>query len=99
VQGTWQVSAPGLIGQPLPLTFQQQYQHVSGAVIENGKRIPITGGKIDGGRINFRVALPGGASEFSGVVDGQRIQGTVAQAGRAISWTAVKTPAPSAAVR
>ena len=96
VHGTWQVSAPELIAQPLPLALQQQHQYLSGVMVEQGKRVPIAGGRIEAGRISFKVTLPAGAYEFSGIIEGDRMRGEAVQAGRTIAWTAVKTPAPNA---
>jgi 16S rRNA G966 N2-methylase RsmD len=100
VQGTWQVSAPGLLAQALSLTLQQQYQYIRGAIVEDGSRVPIAGGKIEAGRISFKATLPRGAYEFSGLVEGERMRGdAVLEGGPSIPWSAVKTAVPSVIAR
>jgi hypothetical protein len=100
VQGTWQVSAPELRLQALPLTLEQQYQYISGAIVDDGKRVPIADGKIVAANVSFKVSLPSGVHEFSGVVDGDRMRGAaVLGAGPPIPWSALKAPAPIAAAR
>ena len=91
VRGTWQVTAPGLMAQPVPLRLEQQYQVVRGDVNESGTVVPLNAGKLEARRITFKVSLPGGAYEFSGLVDGDRMSGEVVQGGRAVPWTAVRT--------
>ena len=90
VHGVWQVSAPGLISQPSALTLEQQYQFVQGGVTDKGRRVPLAGGKLDADRITFKLELPAGAYEFSGVVDGERMRGEAVQGGRSVPWTAVR---------
>ena len=91
VQGAWQISAPGLSSEPLPLTLQQQYQMLEGAGTARGKRVPLAGGKVDADHVLFKLALPGGTYEFKGVVDGERMRGEAVQGGRSVPWTAVKS--------
>jgi hypothetical protein len=90
VQGAWQVSAPGLSPDPIALTLQQQYQMLEGAADVRGTRVPVTAGKVQADRVAFRLALPGGASDFAGVVDGERLRGEAVQGGRSVPWTATR---------
>jgi hypothetical protein len=95
VRGTWQLNAPGLLQQASLLRLDQQYQVLRGDLADNGKVSPLASGKLDARRITFRLALPDGVREFSGVVEGDRMSGEVAQGGRSIPWTAVRSgPAP-----
>jgi hypothetical protein len=96
VQGVWQVSAPGLMREALPLTLEQQYQFVQGGVMDKGRRIALAGGKLEADRIMFRLTLPGGACEFNGVVEGERMRGEAVQGGRSVQWTAVKAAGAAA---
>jgi hypothetical protein len=96
VRGTWQVSAPGLLHETSSLRLDQQYQVLRGDLAENGKLLPVTSGKLDARRISFRLALPDGIHEFSGVVDGDRMSGEAGQGGRSVRWTAVRSGATSA---
>lgn len=91
VRGTWQVSAPGLLHQTSSLRLDQQYQVLRGELADNGKLVPVASGRLDARRISFKLALPDGVREFSGVVDGDRMSGEVAQGGRSIPWTAVRS--------
>jgi hypothetical protein len=91
VQGAWQVNAPGLSSEPIALTLQQQYQVLKGAADAGGKRVALTHGKLDAERVAFKLALPDGTYDFSGVVDGERMRGEAVQGGRSVAWTAVKS--------
>jgi len=97
VRGAWGLSAPGLTAQPLALALEQQYQFVQGVAAGNGKSVPLTGGKLDADRITFKLALPGGAYEFKGVVEGERMLGEAVHAGRSVPWSAVRTPGVASA--
>jgi hypothetical protein len=91
VQGAWQVSVPELSPEPIALTLQQQYQVLKGATDARGKRMPVTNGRLEAERVAFRLALPEGTYDFSGVVDGERMRGEAVQGGRRVAWTAVKS--------
>jgi SAM-dependent methyltransferase len=91
VQGVWQVSAPAISAQPLPLALQQQYQVLDGSTNAGGKAVPLAGGKIDADRVVFKLALPAGTYEFKGVVDGDRMRGEASSGGRTSQWTAVRS--------
>jgi len=91
VQGTWVLSAPGFASPSLPLVLEQKYQFVEAATADKVKRAALTGGKLEGERISFRLVLPGGgAYEFRGVVDGERMRGDATQGARVVPWTAVR---------
>jgi hypothetical protein len=90
VQGTWTLSAPGLAAASLPLVLEQKYQFVESAAANKAKRATLSGGRLEGDRISFRLGLPGGAYEFSGVVEGDRMRGEATQGARVIPWTAAR---------
>jgi hypothetical protein len=90
VQGVWEVSAPGLVSPATPLSLEQQYQVVQGALTDKARRMKVLGGKLEGERITFKVMLPTGACEFSGVVEGERMRGEAVHGGRTIPWTAAR---------
>jgi hypothetical protein len=92
VQGTWQLSANGIMPQAAPLTLEQRYQFVQGGVADKGARLPISGGRLEGERIAFKLMLPSGAYDFTGVVEGERMRGEAVRAGRSIPWTAARAP-------
>lgn len=90
VQGAWTLSAPGLVSSSFPLLLDQKYQFVEPAAGDRAKRPLLSGGKLEGDRISFRIALPGGASDFRGIVEGERMSGEATQGARMVSWTAVR---------
>ena len=75
VEGTWQ-SPQGSV------TLRQQFQMVSGTI----GGTPITNGKLRGDKISFTAS----GSQYSGLVNGNRIEGTVASAGRTANWQATR---------
>jgi hypothetical protein len=75
VEGTWQ-SAQG------NLRLQQKFQMVSGTMGDTA----ITNGKLRGDQISFTA----GGSQYTGRVNGNRITGTVASAGRSANWQATR---------
>ena len=91
VQGVWQVSAPGLSAEPIALTLKQQFQALEGAADARGKRLAMSGGKLEADRVAFKLALADGTYDFSGVVDGERMRGEAVRGGRSVAWTAVKS--------
>jgi SAM-dependent methyltransferase len=91
VGGAWQLTAPGLVPEPIALTLEQQYQFLRGGALNQDKRVRLAGGKLEANRIRFKLTLPNGAYDFSGVVDGDRMQGEVVQNGRSIPWSATRT--------
>ena len=94
VHGAWQVSAPDLLPAALPLTLEQQYQYVKGAIADKGQRLALANGKLEADRITFQLGLPGGRYEFRGVVEGERMHGEAVQGTRVVPWTAVKAVLP-----
>ena len=77
VDGTWQ-SAQG------NLTLQQQFQMVTGTMGST----PITNGKLRGDQFTFTA----GGSQYTGRVNGNRIEGTVAaSAGQKTAWQATRS--------
>ena len=99
VHGAWQLSAPGLIEQPLPLALEQKFQVVQGAATEDGRSVAVAGGRLEADRIAFKLALARGSAEFRGAVEGDRMSGVAVQGGRSISWSAARIPAVSTALR
>jgi 16S rRNA G966 N2-methylase RsmD len=97
VSGAWNVTAPGLLSEPLSLTLEQRYQFVQGGSGDREKRVSLSGGKLEANRIRFRLALPAGQYDFTGVVEGDRMRGEAVHSGRSVAWSAVKaTPAAPA---
>ena len=76
VAGTWRTGEGNLV-------LEQQYQNVTGTL--NGK--PIQSGKLRGDQLRFLV----GTAEYTGKVNGTRIDGSLRSGGPAETWTATKT--------
>jgi precorrin-6B methylase 2 len=76
VEGTWKLPQ----GE---LTLKQNYQMFTGTLNEGGRTTAITDGRLNGEELTFTA----GTFKYSGRVNGNRIQGTVAPGG---SWTATK---------
>lgn len=99
IAGSWQVAVPGLLGEPLTLTLQQQYQYLEGGTQARGKQARIANGRLEADRVRFTLTLPAGSFEFRGVVDGDRMRGEAVHATRSVPWTATKTRPATAAAR
>ena len=80
VEGTWRFPQ----GE---LTLTQQYQMVSGSLTEGGRVTSISKGRMTGDQIAFSA----GGAEYTGRLQGERIEGTVTSAGRATAWTATRS--------
>jgi precorrin-6B methylase 2 len=77
VGGTWKLPQ----GE---LALTQSFQKISGTLTTGGKAVPITNGKLKGDEISFTV----GDTEYSGRVNGTRIDGTMAAGGSRQKFTA-----------
>lgn len=88
VAGTWKVDAGG--AKSYETTFIQQYQNVGGSAKADGKPVNFGNGKLRGDTITFSIDEGGARREFTGRVNGDRIEGTVAGAS-AGKFTATRT--------
>jgi len=88
IAGQWNVTVAGVHDQPLPLTFEQQYQIVTGGASDGKRKASISEGRIDGDRVSFRLALPTGNWQFRGVLEGGRLRGEAVQGARTVAWQA-----------
>ena len=70
------------------LTFNQQYQVVSGTMAAGGASENILGGRLRGEQFTFKA----GATEYSGRVAGDRIEGTATSNGKTQKWVATRSP-------
>lgn len=66
------------------LMLKQEFQMVSGTLNSGGKLARITGGRLRGGEIRFKI----GDDAYTGRVDGEEIEGTVESRGRTKKWQA-----------
>jgi hypothetical protein len=76
VDGTWRLPQ----GE---LKLSQEYQTVAGTLSEGGRVTEITNGKLKGDQITFTA----GSLQYTGRVNGDRIEGTVAPGG---AWSATR---------
>ena len=62
---------------------------ISGTLTEGGRTTPIVNGRMKGDQITFTA----GGTEYTGRVNGARIEGTVTSAGQVAPWTATRSSA------
>jgi hypothetical protein len=76
VSGKWQAKMPAAVSrQPATLSLKQQLTRVSGSLQMDGRDVPLEDVKLRGDKLTFKLA--GRKGEFSGVVKGNAIEGTV----------------------
>lgn len=81
VEGTWTwSSATG--NEELKLT--QKFQEISGALNTSGRESAVQNAKLEGNRIRFTA----GSQEYSGIVNGNTIAGSVKTSSREEKWSA-----------
>ncbi|MGE0393692.1 MAG: class I SAM-dependent methyltransferase [Vicinamibacterales bacterium] len=88
VDGAWE-TAEGT------LTFAQRFQDIAGTLSAATGQLPLTGGRLDGDRISFRI----GPRAVSATVRGGVMRGVVTFEGRETAWHATRrgaVPRPSA---
>ena len=95
VSGKWSFRAwTGGAERKGELALVQRYQHVGGALVEEGHKDPLREAKLSGDQITFALTSREGAKlVFSGRVAGNQMRGAVRDAqGRAVgSWLANRT--------
>jgi SAM-dependent methyltransferase len=79
VAGAWRLG-------PGELTFQQDYQMISGTLASGSAVATISGGRLRGNRISFSA----GGAQYTGQVSGDGIEGTVNADGRTGNWKATR---------
>jgi hypothetical protein len=81
VSGTWKIDMGGK-QEPAEASLTQQYQNVAGTVKTGAKQAQLSNGKLRGDTVTFSLAEDGGPKrDFTGHVNGNRIEGTVKSAG------------------
>lgn len=80
VAGTWKLPQ----GE---LTLQQEYQIISGTLRSGSQSSPISKATLNGDRISFTA----GGAVYSGRVNGNVIEGTVAAGGKTSPWSATRS--------
>lgn len=87
VDGAWTLQAePGSSN----LKIVQSYQKFEGTLKTGGKELPLKNGKLDGARISFTIGDKPAMQEYSGLVNGNLIEGIVKVNGREQKWSAAR---------
>jgi hypothetical protein len=87
VAGTWQMSWQGRKGsREATLQIQQDISKLSGTFQEKGRSAPLTG-SVQGDKISLTAAGEKRERNFSGIVEGNKMSGTMQRGG---SWTATR---------
>jgi hypothetical protein len=84
VEGTWTCQLPSSRAE---LTLTQQFQDAQGTLKLNGGEFTLSSVKLQGSQITFVADK----LNYSGVVNGGRIEGTVVSEGREHKWSAERT--------
>ncbi|MDO9089494.1 MAG: class I SAM-dependent methyltransferase [Burkholderiaceae bacterium] len=96
--GTWRLNFPlqGAAGVDTELKITQTFQKIEGSVGWPGVLNSLRAARLEGPRIMFSLTDPlGRVREFSGTIDGDRMQGRVSGSGTDAAFTAVRVgPAP-----
>lgn len=101
VTGTWKWTDPASGGGVCTLVVDQRYQHIRGTLSQGPEKTVLTEARVAGDRIAFTIETEAGGvkarREFTGIVEGDRIDGTIvaSQGAQAQSarWRAVRDPA------
>jgi SAM-dependent methyltransferase len=80
VQGTWKL-------QQGELTLNQEFQVVSGTLKNGRESSGLTGGRMKGNEISFTIK----GTEYTGIVNGNTISGTMKSGGTTSKWNATKS--------
>jgi SAM-dependent methyltransferase len=90
-EGEWNARLPEhLSKEPVRLDLKQQITRVSGSARIGGKDVPLMDARLRGERFTFKLALGGKTHEFSGLIKGKSIAGTVDGAGGKAAWSAAQ---------
>lgn len=88
VGGTWKIDAGS---RSYEAVLTQQFQNVGGSAKADNKVVQFANGKLRGDSISFSITDESNVRrDFSGRVDGNRIEGTVKGGGTDSKWTATR---------
>jgi protein-L-isoaspartate O-methyltransferase len=92
VDGAWSANIAGEQGGPFKLELKQRYQHFEGHVERDSQLAEFKDGQIDGSRVRFTAAGPGGRTyTFTGNVNGMHMSGEANAGGKgAARWSATR---------
>jgi len=89
VAGTWKLDVPG--ARNYEATFLQQYQNFAGSAKADSKVMQFSNGKLRGETITFTLIDDANVRrDFTGSVNGNRIEGTVKTGSAESKWTATR---------
>jgi hypothetical protein len=88
VAGTWRIEIAG--GPRYEATFLQEFQNINGSAKADVKPVQFYNGKMRGETITFVVDDGAAKREFTGRVNGGKIEGTAKGAGSDAKWTATR---------
>jgi len=92
VGGNWKIDVTGSGARSYDATFLQQYQNIGGSAKAGDRNVQFANGKLRGETINFTIADDANTKrDFTGRVNGNKIEGTVKGAGGESKFTATKT--------
>jgi hypothetical protein len=100
IAGRWQMRVAQ--SPSVPLSFSQQFQHISGEALWGESSVVLQDARLEGGRIAFTVpgVFQGAAGHFTGTVEGDTMRGTVTTLAGSAEWRAVRiekaAPVPAA---
>jgi precorrin-6B methylase 2 len=80
VDGKWTLSQGG------ELFFIQEFQMIKGSLTTGNNKAAITDGRLTGNKIVFKA----GGDYYSGVINGNRMEGTVSSGGSSKKWSATR---------
>lgn len=87
VAGTWKIDSGS---SSYEAQFTQQYQNIGGSAKADGKVVQFSNGKLRGDTITFAID-DGTRRDFSGKVNGNRMEGSVKSRGAESKFTATRT--------
>jgi len=94
VGGTWKIDVAGGGARSYEATFVQQYQNIGGSAKADGRNVQFSNGKLRGETINFTIADDSNVRrDFTGRVNGNKIEGTVKTGSAESRWTAIRSAA------
>lgn len=79
VEGKWQLGNNQLL-------INQEFQMIYGFIVNNGKEIPVTDGRLSGNEITFKIK----GYLYTGTVKGNKMSGTVTNESSKSDWAATK---------
>jgi len=94
VGGTWKIDVAGGGARSYEASFVQQYQNIGGSAKAYGRNVQFSNGKLRGETINFTIADDSNVRrDFTGRVNGNKIEGTVKTGSAESRWTAIRSAA------